>query len=116
MEFLNLSNGAIEKRKAVIDSGTSLVYLPEVIYKPLVNKFDMRSRVLHDNFTCIGSRGMSVDDELPVVTFHFENSLSLKVHPHDYLFTYVSILCLANPLELFFLLRLLRVDGLDSRT
>ncbi|KAJ0627219.1 putative aspartic peptidase A1 family, aspartic peptidase domain superfamily [Helianthus annuus] len=35
-EFLNLSNGAVEKRKAVIDSGTSLVYLPKVIYKPLI--------------------------------------------------------------------------------
>ncbi|MFS7905895.1 putative aspartic peptidase A1 family, aspartic peptidase domain superfamily [Helianthus anomalus] len=56
----------------------------------------MRSHVLHDNFTCFGSRGISVDDELPAVTFHFENSLSLKVDPHDYMFTYVSILCLAT--------------------
>ncbi|KAJ0623091.1 putative aspartic peptidase A1 family, aspartic peptidase domain superfamily, xylanase inhibitor [Helianthus annuus] len=37
---------------------------------------------------------MSVDEELPVVTFHFENSLSLKVHPHDYLFTYDDLICL----------------------
>ncbi|KAJ0792697.1 putative aspartic peptidase A1 family, aspartic peptidase domain superfamily [Helianthus annuus] len=40
-EFLNLSNGIVEKRKAIIDSGTSLVYLLEVIYKPLVNKGDL---------------------------------------------------------------------------
>ncbi|XP_035844483.1 aspartic proteinase-like protein 2, partial [Helianthus annuus] len=90
-EFLNLSNG-VEKRKAVIDSGTSLVYLPDVIYKPLVNKIlavqsGMRSHVLLDNFTCIGG-SISVDDELPAVTFHFENSLSLKVDPHDYMFAY----------------------------
>ncbi|KAJ0623104.1 putative nepenthesin [Helianthus annuus] len=81
-EFLNLSNGIVEKRKAVIDSGTSLVYLPDVIYKPLVNKIlavqsGMRSHVLLDNFTCIGG-SISVDDELPAVTFHFENSLLLK--------------------------------------
>ncbi|KAJ0623085.1 putative aspartic peptidase A1 family, aspartic peptidase domain superfamily, xylanase inhibitor [Helianthus annuus] len=54
----------------------------------------MRSRVLHDNFTCIGSRGMSVDDEFPAVTFHFENSVSLKVDPHDYMFIYGDLMCL----------------------
>ncbi|KAF5822390.1 putative cathepsin D [Helianthus annuus] len=112
-EFLNLSNGGVDKRKAVIDSGTSLVYLPEVIYKPLVNKIlavHSDIYVLHDTVTCIGRRGIKlVDDEFPAVTFHFENSLSLKVDPHDYLFKYVSILCLANPLELFFLQRLLRI-------
>ncbi|KAJ0810015.1 putative nepenthesin [Helianthus annuus] len=96
-EFLNLSNG-VEKRKAVIDSGTSLVYLPDVIYKPLVNKIlavqsGMRSHVLLYNFTCIGG-SISVDDELPAVTFHFENSLSLKVDPHDYMFAYGDLICL----------------------
>ena len=28
----------------------------------------------------------SVDDGFPVVTLHFEKSLSLKVQPHDYFF------------------------------
>lgn len=40
-EFLNISMdsyGRVEKRKAIIDSGTTLAYLPEVIYKQLVNK------------------------------------------------------------------------------
>ncbi|KAJ0783545.1 putative nepenthesin [Helianthus annuus] len=97
-EFLNLSKGTVEKRKAVIDSGTSLVYLPDVIYKPLENKIlavqsGMRSHVLLDNFTCIGG-SLSVDDELPAVTFHFENSLLLKVDPHDYMFAYGDLLCL----------------------
>lgn len=34
----------------------------------------------------------SVDDGFPAVTFYFENGLSLKVYPHDYLFLSVSIL------------------------
>ncbi|KAJ0611869.1 putative aspartic peptidase A1 family, aspartic peptidase domain superfamily, xylanase inhibitor [Helianthus annuus] len=95
-EFLNLSNGGVDKRKAVIDSGTSLVYLPEVIYKPLVNKIlavHSDIYVLHDTVTCIGRRGIKlVDDEFPAVTFHFENSLSLKVDPHDYLFKYITLI------------------------
>lgn len=28
----------------------------------------------------------SVDDGFPTITFHFEDSLSLTVHPHEYLF------------------------------
>lgn len=28
----------------------------------------------------------SVDDGFPTVTFHFEDSLSLTVYPHEYLF------------------------------
>ncbi|KAJ0810012.1 putative nepenthesin [Helianthus annuus] len=97
-EFLNLSNGGVDKRKAVIDSGTSLVYLSEVIYKLLVNKIlavHSDIYVLHDTVTCIGRRGIKlVDDEFPAVTFHFENSLSLKVDPHDYLFKYGDLICL----------------------
>ncbi|MFS7896822.1 putative nepenthesin [Helianthus anomalus] len=107
-EFLNLStyaqHGGVEKRRAIIDSGTTLAYLPEVIYKPLVNKIitgrlDMRHLYPHDGYTCMDLSG-SLDGEFPAVTFHFESSLSLKVYPHDYLFAYVSILCLANPLDL----------------
>lgn len=33
-----------------------------------------------------------VDDGFPPVIFHFENSLLLKVYPHEYLFQYVSML------------------------
>ncbi|MFS7905934.1 putative nepenthesin [Helianthus anomalus] len=87
-EFLNLLNGIVEKRMAIIDSGASLIL---AVHSDIY--------VLHDTVTCIGRR----------VTFHFEKSLSLKVDPDDYLFRYVSILCLANPLELFFLQRLLRI-------
>ncbi|XP_023748697.3 aspartic proteinase 36 [Lactuca sativa] len=99
-EFLNISMdsyGRVEKRKAIIDSGTTLAYLPEVIYKQLVNKivggkFDMRLSILHDQYTCFKFPG-SVDDGFPEVTFYFENSLSLKVYPHDYLFNYEDFLC-----------------------
>lgn len=35
-----------------------------------------------------------VDEGFPNVTFHFENSVFLRVYPHDYLFPYVSIFSL----------------------
>ncbi|KAF5783377.1 putative nepenthesin [Helianthus annuus] len=101
-EFLNLStyaqHGGVEKRRAIIDSGTTLAYLPEVIYKPLVNKIitgrlDMRHLYPHDGYTCMDLSG-SLDGEFPAVTFHFESSLSLKVYPHDYLFAYDGLTCL----------------------
>ncbi|KAJ0876471.1 putative nepenthesin [Helianthus annuus] len=101
-EFLNLStyaqHGGVEKRRAIIDSGTTLAYLPEVIYKPLVNKIitgrlDMRYLHPHDGYTCMDLSG-SLDGEFPAVTFHFESSLSLKVYPHDYLFAYDGLTCL----------------------
>ncbi|KAI7727988.1 hypothetical protein M8C21_006055 [Ambrosia artemisiifolia] len=99
-EFLNLStdSNGVEKRRAIIDSGTTLAYLPEVIYKSLMNKivagqFDMRYVFQHDEYTCVKLSG-SVDDKFPAVTFHFENSLSLKVYPHDYLFANGGLMCL----------------------
>ncbi|XP_024984319.1 aspartic proteinase-like protein 2 [Cynara cardunculus var. scolymus] len=98
-ECLNLSTdsyGRGEKRKAIIDSGTTLAYLPKVIYKPLMDKIvegwsDMIS-ILQDQYTCFKFSG-SVDYKFPAVTFHFENSLSLKVYPHDYLFVLEDFLC-----------------------
>lgn len=39
-------------------------------------------------FTCC-----SVDDGFPTVTLHFQNSLTLTVYPHEYLFPFVSKLC-----------------------
>ncbi|MFS7916323.1 putative aspartic peptidase A1 family, aspartic peptidase domain superfamily [Helianthus anomalus] len=38
-------------------------------------------------------RAGGVDDGFPAVTFYFENSLSLKVYPHDYLFVEEDFLC-----------------------
>lgn len=40
-QFLNIStntNGSGDKRRTIIDSGTTLAYLPDAIYKPLVNE------------------------------------------------------------------------------
>lgn len=37
-----------------------------------------------------------VDEVFPNVTFHFENSVFLRVYPHDYLFPYVRIFTLSG--------------------
>ncbi|XP_042512191.1 aspartic proteinase 36-like isoform X2 [Macadamia integrifolia] len=64
------------RKGTVIDSGTTLSYLPEIIYEQLIKEND---------FSCF-TYCQSVDDGFPTVTFHFENSLLLVVYPHDYLF------------------------------
>ncbi|KAI3754318.1 hypothetical protein L1987_54100 [Smallanthus sonchifolius] len=61
--------------------------------KILSGQSNMSSPVLRDPYTCIESTG-SVDDDFPAVTFHFENSVSLKVVPHDYLFAEGNLMCL----------------------
>ncbi|KAI3697051.1 hypothetical protein L6452_29771 [Arctium lappa] len=99
-EYLNYSTdpyGRREKKRAIIDSGTTLAYLPEVIYKPLLEKIvegqsDMRLSILDDQYTCF-KPSESIDDGFPAVTFYFENSLSLNVYPHDYLFPFEDFLC-----------------------
>nr|GEX55067.1 aspartic proteinase-like protein 2 [Tanacetum cinerariifolium] len=64
-----------EKRGTIIDSGTTLVYLPDLVYK----------QVLEKQFTCYKYFG-NVDRGFLDVIFHFENSLSLKVRPSQHLF------------------------------
>ncbi|KAJ9558887.1 hypothetical protein OSB04_013501 [Centaurea solstitialis] len=99
-EYLNLSTdsyGRREKRRAIIDSGTTLAYLPEVIYESLLKRIvegqsGMRLTTLQHQYTCFELPGSGVDG-LPAVTFYFENSLSLKVYPHDYLFALDDFLC-----------------------
>ncbi|XP_076884884.1 aspartic proteinase 36-like [Bidens hawaiensis] len=98
--FLNLSTNTHDNgntRKAIIDSGTTLAYLPDAIYKSSVNEIvagqpELSLRTLQDQYTCFEYSG-SVDDGFPAVTFYFENSLSLKVYPHDYLFVVEDFLC-----------------------
>ncbi|XP_019261833.1 PREDICTED: aspartic proteinase-like protein 2 isoform X2 [Nicotiana attenuata] len=100
-QFLNLSVDVLmngENNGVIIDSGTTLAYLPEVIYGPLVKKIfswqpDLKLRTIHDEYTCFEYSG-SVDDGFPQVTFHFENSLSLRVRPHEYLFPYEDLFCI----------------------
>ncbi|XP_004492042.1 aspartic proteinase 36 [Cicer arietinum] len=99
--FLNLSTDASEQRDrkgTIIDSGTTLAYLPDEIYQPLIYKIisqqpDLKVQTLHDEYTCFQYSG-SVDDGFPNITFYFENGLSLKVYPHDYLFISEELWCI----------------------
>ncbi|KAJ4954531.1 hypothetical protein NE237_011314 [Protea cynaroides] len=74
----------------IIDSGTTLAYLPEIIYEQLIKEIlsrhsDLTIQIVQNDFSCF-EYSQSVDDGFPTVTFHFENSLMLVVYPHDYLF------------------------------
>ncbi|KAE9595225.1 putative nepenthesin [Lupinus albus] len=99
--FLSLSTDASEQKAikgTIIDSGTTLAYLPEGIYDPLVYKIiyqqpNLKVQTLHDEYTCFQYSG-SVDDGFPAVTFYFQNGLSLKVYPHDYLFPSGDFWCI----------------------
>ncbi|EHA8587166.1 putative Aspartic proteinase-like protein 2 [Cocos nucifera] len=90
--FLQLPTDLFEngdKKGTIIDSGTTLSYLPEAAYKPLMNAIfsyqpNLSFHAIQD-FLCFQYTG-SVDDGFPNINFHFENSLSLNVYPHDYLF------------------------------
>ncbi|EPS70117.1 hypothetical protein M569_04638, partial [Genlisea aurea] len=101
LDFLNLTADnftTVEKKGAIIDSGTTLAYLPEMIYSPLVKKIlssqlDLQLQMLHDEYTCFDYSG-SLDDGFPAVSLHFENALSLTVYPHEYLFPFENLICM----------------------
>ncbi|PSS23998.1 Aspartic proteinase-like protein [Actinidia chinensis var. chinensis] len=101
LDFLNLTTNVFEfgnKKGTIIDSGTTLAYLPEVIYVPLVKKIlswqsDLKLRTLDEQYTCF-QYSDSIDDGFPPVTFHFERSLSLKVYPREYLFPFEGFWCI----------------------
>ncbi|KAJ8542312.1 hypothetical protein K7X08_017178 [Anisodus acutangulus] len=74
----------------IIDSGTTLAYLPNKVYNSLIDKLMERQPQLNiglveGTFHCFDYSG-KIDDGFPVVTFRFADSLSLTVYPHDYLF------------------------------
>ncbi|WCJ27541.1 Eukaryotic aspartyl protease family protein [Euphorbia peplus] len=100
-EYLNLSAEVFEsgdRKGAIIDSGTTLAYLPEIVYAPLVSKIiseqpHLKVYTMLDEYTCFQYSGR-VDDGFPNVTFHFENSVFLKVYPHEYLFPYQGSWCI----------------------
>ncbi|XP_052151318.1 aspartic proteinase 39-like isoform X3 [Oryza glaberrima] len=74
-----------------IDSGTTLVYLPEIVYSELILAVfakhpDITLGAMY-NFECFHFLG-SVDDKFPKITFNFENDLTLDVYPYDYLLEY----------------------------
>ncbi|XP_042483533.1 aspartic proteinase 36-like [Macadamia integrifolia] len=81
--------GTGNQKGTIIDSGTTLAYLADVIYEPMMNAIMAQQSNLtlqtQDQFICF-EYADSVDDGFPTVTFNFENSLALVVYPHDYLF------------------------------
>ncbi|KAB2039544.1 hypothetical protein ES319_D02G017100v1 [Gossypium barbadense] len=87
-----------DRQGVIIDSGTTLAYLPEMVYEPLVSKIlsrqpDLKLQTIHDEYTCF-QYSKSLDEAFPNVTFHFENSVTLKVYPHEYLFPYNGLWCI----------------------
>ncbi|KAJ6329318.1 hypothetical protein OIU77_010905 [Salix suchowensis] len=100
-DFLSLPTDVFEagdRKGAIIDSGTTLAYLPEMVYKPLVSKIisqqpDLKVHTVRDEYTCF-QYSESLDDGFPNVTLHFENSVALKVYPHEYLFPFEGLWCI----------------------
>ncbi|KAK9692220.1 hypothetical protein RND81_09G249500 [Saponaria officinalis] len=75
---------------AIIDSGTTLAYLPDDIYDSIVKKVlskhsGLQIHTVQDQFKCFRHSG-DRDENFPNVIFHFEDSLNLTVYPHEYLF------------------------------
>lgn len=90
---LQLSSGDFgdkSSKEMVLDSGSTLAYLEQDLYKPLVSKIlaakpGLKLHTVQEQYTCFNFSG-NVDDTFPAVTFRFEDSLSLTVYPHEYLF------------------------------
>ncbi|KAF3338941.1 aspartic proteinase-like protein 2 isoform X1 [Carex littledalei] len=95
-----------DKKGTIIDSGTTLTYLPEAAYKAVWDKVfhshsDLSFQTVQE-FSCFQYTGktcrnldssksvinnpFSIDEGFPEVIFKFEDSLTLHVYPHDYLF------------------------------
>ncbi|XP_027366005.1 aspartic proteinase-like protein 2 isoform X2 [Abrus precatorius] len=100
-DILQLPSDIFDSRNGkgtVIDSGTTLAYLPEIAYEQLIRKVMARQPgrklyLVDQQFSCFQYTG-NVDHGFPVVKLHFEDSLSLTVHPHDYLFPQDGIWCI----------------------
>ncbi|KAJ8528822.1 hypothetical protein K7X08_030466 [Anisodus acutangulus] len=91
-EVVNIPTSIFEwkSKGAIIDSGTTLVYLPSKAYNAMMNKLmakqpELKTHSRDGDFDCFMYRG-NVDDGFPPVTFQFTGNLSLTAYPHDYLF------------------------------
>ncbi|KAK6136384.1 hypothetical protein DH2020_029874 [Rehmannia glutinosa] len=92
-QFLNLPTDVFDtgsSRGTIIDSGTTLAYLPSEVYQQLMDRMmvrqpNMETHIVEQQFRCLWYSG-NIDDGFPVVNFHFQDSLVLPVYPHDYLF------------------------------
>ncbi|MCL7045644.1 hypothetical protein MKW94_010891 [Papaver nudicaule] len=81
----------------IIDSGTTLAYLPGEIFDPLrqlilTSQANLNIHLVDNLLECF-KFDKSIDDSFPTVTFGFENSLKLNVYPHDYLVPYENEWC-----------------------
>lgn len=79
-----------DRRGTIIDSGTTLAYLPEVVYDSMMTEIrnhqpGLSLHTVEEQFICFKYSG-NVDDGFPDIKFHFQDSLTLTVYPHDYLF------------------------------
>ncbi|KAG7575741.1 Xylanase inhibitor C-terminal [Arabidopsis thaliana x Arabidopsis arenosa] len=89
---LKLSSDAFDSgddKGVIIDSGTTLVYLPDAVYNPLMNQIlashqELNLHTVQDSFTCF--HYIDKLDRFPTVTFQFDKSVSLAVYPREYLF------------------------------
>ncbi|XP_057801632.1 aspartic proteinase 36-like isoform X1 [Salvia miltiorrhiza] len=92
-QFLNLPTDLFDtgsSKGTIIDSGTTLAYLPSEVYQQLLDRMmaqhpDLQTHIVEQQFKCFVFSG-NVNDGFPVVNFHFEDSLVLPVHPSNYLF------------------------------
>ncbi|PKU73443.1 aspartic proteinase-like protein 2 [Dendrobium catenatum] len=91
--FLNLPTDIFEtgdNKGTILDSGTTLAYLPEIAFKSLMNAIFSYQPGLSfhttQGFLCFEFSGR-IDDGFPKIIFHFEDSVELPIYPHDYLFT-----------------------------
>ncbi|KAG0456538.1 hypothetical protein HPP92_024326 [Vanilla planifolia] len=92
--FLKLPSVVFEtgdKKGTIVDSGTTLAYLPEVAFKPLMNAiFSYQPGLTFhtvQGFLCFEFSGR-IDDAFPKVGFQFEGSVELSVYPNEYFFPY----------------------------
>ncbi|CAO2820528.1 unnamed protein product [Amaranthus hypochondriacus] len=97
---LNLSSNLYElggKKGAIIDIGTTLAYLPEVVYEPLVIQIlsrqpNLKLVTVQDQYTCF-KYTESIDDGFPPVTFYFSSGLSMTVYADEYFFPVDDLWC-----------------------
>ncbi|AES60673.2 eukaryotic aspartyl protease family protein [Medicago truncatula] len=78
-----------DKRGTIIDSGTTLSYLVQEAYDPLVNAVDTAVSQFATSFISKGSQCYlvltSIDDSFPTVSFNFEGGASMDLKPSQYL-------------------------------
>ncbi|KAI4350173.1 hypothetical protein L6164_010682 [Bauhinia variegata] len=99
-DFLDLPTSIFDfgtGQRAIIDSGTTLAYLPSSVYEQLMSKVFSRQPGLethtrNDHIICFDYDG-NVDNGFPTVKFHFKESATLTVYPHDYLFEFDNEWC-----------------------